>query len=32
MGPDMHKFAIEKILPRISRVRSTAEIIAGLIA
>jgi nicotinamidase-related amidase len=30
MGPDMHKFAIEKILPRIARVRSTAEILAAL--
>lgn len=27
---DMHKFAIEKILPRISRVRSTDEVLAAL--
>ena len=27
---DMHRFSIEKILPRISRVRSTAEILAAL--
>ena len=30
MGGDMHKFAIEKILPRIALVRSTAEILAAM--
>ena len=30
MGDDLHRFAIEKILPRIARVRTTAEIIAAL--
>ena len=30
MGPDLHRFAIEKILPRIARVRSTAEILSAL--
>ncbi len=30
MGSDMHKFSIEKIMPRIARVRSTAEILAAL--
>ena len=29
MGADMHRFAIEKIFPRIARVRSTAEILAA---
>lgn len=29
-GEGMHAFAIEKILPRLSRVRSTAEIVAAL--
>ncbi len=32
VGPDLHKFSVEKILPRISRVRSTAEIISALSA
>jgi nicotinamidase-related amidase len=30
MGADLHKFAIEKILPRLARVRSTQEILAAL--
>lgn len=30
LGEEMHKFSIEKILPRIARVRSTAEIIGAL--
>jgi nicotinamidase-related amidase len=30
VGPDLHKFSVEKILPRISRVRSTAEIVSVL--
>ena len=30
MGPDMHRFAVEKILPRIARVRSTAEILGAM--
>ena len=30
IGEDMHKFSIEKVLPRIARVRSTAEIIGAL--
>jgi nicotinamidase-related amidase len=30
MGSDLHKFAIEKILPRIARVRSTEEILTAL--
>ena len=30
VGEEMHKFSIEKILPRIARVRSTAEIIGAL--
>ncbi|HWK44391.1 MAG TPA: hydrolase [Stellaceae bacterium] len=30
VAPDMHRFSVEKILPRISRIRSTAEIIAAL--
>jgi len=29
-GPDLHQFAIARILPRIARVRSSAEIIAAL--
>lgn len=29
-APDLHRFTIEKILPRIARVRSTAEIVAAL--
>lgn len=29
-GPGMHAFAIEKILPRLGRIRSTAEIVAAL--
>jgi isochorismate hydrolase len=27
---DFHKFAVEKILPRVARVRSTKEILAAL--
>ncbi len=30
LGEAMHKFAIETILPRIARIRSTAEIVAAL--
>lgn len=30
VGEDLHKFSIEKILPRIARVRSTAEIVGAL--
>jgi len=30
VGPEMHKFAIEKTLPRVSLVRSSAEIVAAL--
>lgn len=30
MAPDMHQFSIEKILPRVARVRSTSEILAAL--
>jgi nicotinamidase-related amidase len=30
MGEDLHKFSIEKILPRIARVRSTAEVLAAI--
>jgi nicotinamidase-related amidase len=30
MDAAMHQFAIEKILPRVSRVRSTAEVLAAL--
>jgi nicotinamidase-related amidase len=30
IGPEMHQFAIEKILPRVARIRSTAEILAAL--
>ena len=30
VGEDMHKFSIEKVLPRIARVRSTAEIVGAL--
>jgi nicotinamidase-related amidase len=29
-GPDMHKFAVERILPRVARIRSTDEIVAAL--
>jgi nicotinamidase-related amidase len=29
-APDLHKFAIEKILPRIARVRDTATILRAL--
>jgi nicotinamidase-related amidase len=30
IGDDMHRFSIEKIMPRIARVRATDEIIAAL--
>lgn len=30
LGDELHRFAIRNTLPRVSRVRSTAEIIAGL--
>jgi nicotinamidase-related amidase len=30
VGEDMHKFSIEKVLPRVARVRSTAEIVGAL--
>jgi nicotinamidase-related amidase len=30
LGEEMHRFSIDKILPRIARVRSTAEIIGAL--
>ncbi|MGA2042079.1 MAG: hydrolase [Roseiarcus sp.] len=30
LAEDMHRFAIEKILPRIARIRTTAEIIGAL--
>ena len=30
VGPDLHRFSIEKVLPRVARVRSTAEIVAAL--
>jgi nicotinamidase-related amidase len=30
VGPELHKFAIEKTLPRVSLVRSSAEILAAL--
>jgi nicotinamidase-related amidase len=30
VGPDLHKFAIEKTLPRVSLIRSSAEIVAAL--
>jgi nicotinamidase-related amidase len=30
MSDDMHKFSIEKMLPRVARIRSTAEIISAL--
>ena len=30
VGPDLHRFAIERILPRIARVRSSDEILAAL--
>ena len=32
VGPDLHKFAIEKTLPRVPLVRSSAEIVAALTA
>lgn len=32
VGPDLHKFAIEKTLPRVSLIRSSDEIIAALTA
>jgi len=32
MGEDLHRFAIEKTLPRVSLVRSTAEIVRALAA
>jgi nicotinamidase-related amidase len=30
LGEEAHRFSMEKIMPRISRVRKTAEIIAGM--
>jgi hypothetical protein len=30
IGDDMHRFSIEKIMPRIARVRPTAEIVGAL--
>jgi nicotinamidase-related amidase len=30
VGEDLHKFAIDKVLPRIARVRTTAEIVGAL--
>jgi hypothetical protein len=30
MSAELHRFAIEKTLPRVARVRSSAEIIAAL--
>ena len=30
VSEEMHKFSIDKILPRIARVRSTAEIVGAL--
>ena len=30
LGEDLHRFSIDKILPRIARVRSTAEIVGAL--
>ncbi|MGO4527123.1 hydrolase [Microvirga sp. 2MCAF35] len=32
LDADMHRFAVEKILPRVARVRSTADILASLTA
>jgi nicotinamidase-related amidase len=32
MGADLHQFSVEKVLRRVARVRSTAEILAGLAA
>jgi nicotinamidase-related amidase len=32
VGPDLHRFAIEKTLPRVSLIRSSAEIVAALAA
>nr|WP_260472817.1 isochorismatase family protein [Edaphobacter aggregans] len=29
-GADVHQFSVEKVLRRVARVRSTAEILAGL--
>jgi nicotinamidase-related amidase len=30
MGADLHQFSVDKVLKRVARVRSTAEILAGL--
>ncbi len=30
LGEDLHRFAVDKILPRVARVRSTAEIVGAL--
>jgi hypothetical protein len=30
LSEDLHKFSIDKIMPRIARVRSTAEIVGAL--
>jgi len=30
IDPDMHRFSIQKILPRVARVRSTAEVLTAL--
>ncbi len=32
MGADLHQFSVEKVLRRVARVRSTAEILVGLAA
>ena len=32
MSAELHQFSMEKVLPRVARVRSTAEILAGLAA
>lgn len=32
INADMHRFSIEKVLPRVARVRRTADILAGLAA
>jgi nicotinamidase-related amidase len=32
VGPELHRFAIEKTLPRVSMIRSSAEIVAALVA
>lgn len=29
-GPDMHRFAIDKILPRVARIRKTSEIVEAI--